>query len=170
MSDQGDIYIGEYFAGGGANAAHINIVAGPRAGPVGAAFIGTLASPRPGHIPFLTVAQPSVPIKPYTLFVNKAELRGEQHERATWGAAQAGVARGIMEAEHVLPEGAADNWVIIASVWVDWTANDLDTVYANNREASRGALARALRNEPRLDEVRVAASAPFNPFYTPPVQ
>ena len=33
-----------------------------------------------------------------TLFVNKADVRGETHESLTWGAAQAGVAGGLARA------------------------------------------------------------------------
>src|SRR5437763_3308575 len=38
-----DLLIGECYAGGHGNEAHINVLAGPRAGPIGAAFATTLA-------------------------------------------------------------------------------------------------------------------------------
>jgi len=46
-----------------------------------------------GHIPFVCVLRPNLPVKPFTLFVNKAPLAA-RHERVTWGAAQAGWLRG----------------------------------------------------------------------------
>jgi 5,6,7,8-tetrahydromethanopterin hydro-lyase len=164
------MWIGEYFAGSGPNAAHINVIMGPKSGPVGAAFAGALANPTTGHIPFLVVAQPSMPVKPYTVFINKADLRGEpMHENATWGAAQAGIARGVFDAARKFPRGAAEAWVIIACVWVDWKVNDLDAVYENNRVAMREAIARAIRQQPSFSKVRKAAETPSNPFYTPAI-
>ena len=104
------MFIGESFVGSGANAAHINVVLGPREGPVGAAWASALASPSAGHVPFMVVLQPGVPVKPVTVFINKAALSGETHERMTWGPAQAGVARGVQERmlDGSLPPEAAD--------------------------------------------------------------
>lgn len=89
-----NMYIGEGFEGPGGNAAHINILIGPKDGPVGNAWAGSITSPTRGHRPFMVIAQPNVPVKPVTLFTNKAEIEGELHGKATWGAAQAGIAKG----------------------------------------------------------------------------
>src|SRR5689334_25102172 len=100
MSDH-TLRIGEGFAGTGANAAHVNTVLGAKDGPVGAAWATALATPRLGHAPFVVVVQPNVPVKPFTLFVNKAAVdpgQNEQHAHLTWGAAQAGVASGVIAA------------------------------------------------------------------------
>src|SRR6185503_19464526 len=112
------IHIGEAFEGGGAEAAHINLILGPKA-ELGAALALAAASPGPGHIPFLAVLKPNLPAAPATLFVAKAVLRDERHERMTWGPAQAGVAAGVTEAllGGALPPEAADDWVAIALVW-----------------------------------------------------
>ena len=82
--------IGEGFVGEGANAAHINVVLGLRDGPVGTAWATALATPREGHVPFVAVAQPNMPVVPFTLFVNKAAIANDRHGELTWGAAQAG--------------------------------------------------------------------------------
>ena len=159
--------IGESFVGSGANAAHVNTVLGPREGPVGAAFATALATPTHGHAPFVAVVRPGLPAKPFTLFVNKAELRGDEHARLTWGPAQAGVAGGVVDAvaEGVIPGGEVDELVLIAAVWVDWDATDADEVYGNNRDATLGALRAGSRYEPTLDEVVAARSTPWNPFF-----
>src|SRR5262245_22989601 len=96
--------IGEGFEGSGANAAHVNLLLGTRAF-LGAAFAAAAANPGPGHIPFQVVLKPNLPVKPVTLFVAKAVLRNERHERFTWGPAQAGVAAGLTRAllEDVFP-------------------------------------------------------------------
>ena len=99
------MYIGESFIGSGPNAAHVNIILGPRLGPVGNAWAGALSSPTKGHLPYMVVLQPGVPVKPMTAFINKADLRGEAHENMTWGPAQAGLAKGVQESllEGVIP-------------------------------------------------------------------
>ena len=42
--------------------------------------------------------QPGLPVVPFTLFVNKARIEGDDHGRLTWGPAQAGVAAGVADA------------------------------------------------------------------------
>ena len=161
--------IGESFVGEGANAAHVNVVLGRKGGAVETAWVTALATPRPGHIPFVVIARPNVPVKPLTLFVNKADLRGERHEMLTWGAAQAGVARGVATAvaEGFVPRDDVEALVLIAAVWVSWDAADPDAVYANNAEATLGALRAACERRPEVDDVLAAADAPANPFFTP---
>lgn len=106
--------IGEAFVGSGAHAAHLNTVLGGRGGPVESAWLTALAMPRPGHIPFVCVLRPGLPVKPYTLFVNKAPLAGSRHERLTWGAAQAGVASGTLwaVADDVVAAGDLDDLLL----------------------------------------------------------
>lgn len=163
------MFIGESFVGSGANAAHINVMVGPRTGPVGFAWAGALSSPTKGHLPYMVVLQPGIPVKPMTAFINKADLRGEQHETMTWGPAQAGVAKGVQECllEGVLPPEAENEWCVIAAAWVNWTANDADEVFANNYAAAKGAVIAAMRQEPSLAVVRQAVTQVKNPFYNP---
>ncbi len=163
------MFIGESFIGSGPNAAHINVMVGPRNGPVGSAWAGALSSPRQGHLPFMAVLQPGVPVKPMTVLVNKADLRGAQHETMTWGPAQAGVALGVQECllDGTLPPEAENEWCVIAAVWVNWSADSADEVFANNHQAARLAVQAAMRQDPPLARVRAAASEVGNPFYTP---
>jgi len=161
------ILIGEGFSGAGPNAAHINTVLGPRDGPVGTAWATALATPRVGHSSFVVVARPNMPVKPPTLFVNKAEIRGDDHGFLHWGAAQAAVARGVLEsvAEGTIPQGSVEVLALIAAVWVDWAASDEEEVYANNLEATRAALAAAAERRPRLEELFAIRAQPENPFF-----
>jgi 5,6,7,8-tetrahydromethanopterin hydro-lyase len=162
-----DILIGEGFAGAGPNAAHVNTVLGPRDGPVGTAWATALATPRAGHSSFVVVARPNMPVKPPTLFVNKAEIRGDEHGFLHWGAAQAAVAQGVLEsvAEGTIPQGSVEDLALIAAVWVDWAASDEEEVYANNFEATRAALASAAEGRPRLEELLAIRAEPENPFF-----
>lgn len=162
--------IGESFVGEGPNAAHTNIVIGRKGGPIEGAWATALASPSAGYAPFMTVLRPNIPVKPPTLFVNKAEATGELHQLATWGSAQAGLAQGVADAvaAGIIPAADADDLLIIAAVWVNPAVDDLDESFRNQRAAAYGAIAAAAAGRPNLDEVLDAARAgAANPFYAP---
>jgi 5,6,7,8-tetrahydromethanopterin hydro-lyase len=161
--------IGEAFVGDGAHAAHLNTVLGQRGGPVEGAWTTALATPRLGHVAFLTTVRPGIAAKPPTLFVNKAPLEGETHSRLTWGAAQAGVAAGVMEAvaQGIIDRTSVDDLLLIAAVWVDPDASIEDLVYENNRNATRLALLAGVDHAPSLEDALGAADRPFNAFFRP---
>jgi len=162
--------IGESYVGEGAEAAHVNTVLGDREGTVGSAWATALASPRPGHIPFIAVLRPGLPVKPMTLFVNKATIDGPGHGDLTWGAAQAGVAAGVADAvsEGIVSAADAERLLLIAAVWVNPAASDADKVYANNRAATRAALGAGAAGRPQVADVLGFTGPPTNPFYTAP--
>jgi 5,6,7,8-tetrahydromethanopterin hydro-lyase len=163
--------LGEGFAGDGPNAAHVNTVLGSKDGPVGIAWTTALATPRLGHAPFVVVVRPNVPVKPFTLFVNKSAVDGERNERhaqLTWGAAQAGVAAGVVAAleKGIVPESDAGDLLLIAAVWVNPEAGDGSAVYTNNEAAMLAALTAGRDGTPTVADI-LAAGAPQNPFFTP---
>lgn len=166
---KGGARIGEAFSGSGPNAAHINTVLGPKGGPVETAWATALATPRAGHAAFVTVIRPDVAVKPLTLFVNKAALTaGTLHADLTWGAAQAGVAAGVVDAvaAGVIDRQEVDDLLLIAAVWVDPAADSEEEVFANNRDATARALARSQTGEPTIEQVQEAsATGPANPFF-----
>jgi 5,6,7,8-tetrahydromethanopterin hydro-lyase len=163
------LQIGESFVGDGPHAAHVNTVLGHRDGPAGAAWATALATPSPGHVPFVAVLRPGLPVKPLTLFVTKAAPADDRHATLTWGAAQAGIAAGVADAvaDEVVGVAAATTHVLIAAVWVNPAAEDAEAVYRNNREAVRAALAAGAGGAPALAEVLEARHRPANPFFTP---
>src|SRR3978361_693643 len=116
-----NLHIGEGFEGPGVNLAHINVLVGPRNGPAGQAFATALATPSADHSPFVVIAQPGVPTKPLTLYVNKAPIAGEFHGNATWGASQAGIAKAVAESleDGTLPPEAENDWGGVTAKWED---------------------------------------------------
>lgn len=164
------VQIGESFVGSGANAAHINTVLGHRSGPVGTAWATALATPSAGHVPFMAVLQPGVPVKPVTLFVTKAAPVDDRHGEQIWGPAQAGVAGGVADAlaAGVVDGQLAEDGALIVAVWVNPAADDPDEVYRNNREATLTALSNGASRRPSTEDVLAARSDVRNPFYTPP--
>jgi 5,6,7,8-tetrahydromethanopterin hydro-lyase len=163
--------IGEGFEGSGNSAAHVKVVLGDRNGPVGAAWTTALATPSVGHAPFLVVARPGLPVKPLTLFVNTATITGDDHATLTWGAAQAGVAAGVIEAvrQGRIPVPFAEAGLLIASVWVDPGAGlaHQDAINTNNRVATVAALEAMATGSPTVDEVMSDQEGIWNAHYTP---
>jgi 5,6,7,8-tetrahydromethanopterin hydro-lyase len=162
------VSIGEGFVGEGAEAAHVNTVLGARDGPVGTAWATALAMPRPGHVAFVTVLQPGLPVKPLTLFVNKAPIADDAHADLTWGAAQAGVAGGVADAvaDGVIAPEAAEDLLLIAAVWISPAAREAALVYRNTRAATRAALQAAQAGTPTVADMLAARHAPANQFFT----
>jgi 5,6,7,8-tetrahydromethanopterin hydro-lyase len=108
-------------------------------------------------------------VRPFTLFVNKAAVEGEQHATLTWGAAHAGVAAGVMAAvaEGTVPEGEVAALLLIAAVWVSPEAADERAVFENNREATLGALRAGREGLPSVAEALAVRDAPHNAYYRP---
>ena len=163
------IQLGESFVGAGPEAAHLNTVLGDAEGSVGTAWATALATPTAGHAAFVVVAQPNLPVKPMTLFVNKATIASETHARLTWDAAQLGVASGVLDAvaDGTLSGDHASSLVLIAAVWVDPAAQDADLVYAHNRQATAEALRNGAAGRPSLDDVLAVRDTPINGYYVP---
>jgi 5,6,7,8-tetrahydromethanopterin hydro-lyase len=160
---------GESFVGDGVNAAHINTVLGARGGPVEVAWASALAQPRQGHVAFVTVVRPGLPVKPFTLFVNKSFISGDRHAEMTWGPAQAGVATGVADAvaDETVDRNAVDRLLLIAAVWVNPAADDAEAVYVNNVRATYQSLRAGQAGHPPLNDVLSVRHAPCNPFFRP---
>src|SRR5947209_9241680 len=112
--------IGEAWSGEVPNGSHINAVLARRGSPTAAAIVSALASPRPGHLPFLACLSPGVVARPTTVVVNKSSFEGnETLGRITWGAAQLGIAQGVLDAvaDGVLDASLADDVLVLIAVW-----------------------------------------------------
>jgi 5,6,7,8-tetrahydromethanopterin hydro-lyase len=146
----------------------VNTVLGPKGGPVEAAWVTALATPRQGHAAFVVAHQPSLAVKPSTLFVNKADIRGDRHAELTWGAAQAGVSLGVLAAVSAgtIPPEEVDELLLIAAVWVNWEADDAERVHEWNAEATRLALEAGAEGYPKLESL-LGSGQPWNAFFRP---
>jgi 5,6,7,8-tetrahydromethanopterin hydro-lyase len=160
VTDRLDGAIGEAWSGEVPNGSHINLVLARRGSPTAAAATAVLASPRPGHLPILACLKGAgTPVRPATIVVNKVTLGSEQLERMTWGAAQLGIAQGVLDAvaEGLLGADEAADVIVLIAVWVDPDAHDETAVRAANREATRNAIADALQ-PPSAEAVQALAA------------
>jgi formaldehyde-activating enzyme len=163
--------IGEGWGGDpGPNGSHVNIVLARRGTPTAASLLGTFTTPAPGHTPILVVVgedQPSYePVWPPTIMINKATAVEERHQSITWGAAQLGIAQGVLDAvADGLLEPSGDVLVLVC-VWVDPAASDETAVRKANRQAVRKAIGVAVNGrDPEaaraLVERRDSLTSPF---------
>jgi 5,6,7,8-tetrahydromethanopterin hydro-lyase len=160
VTDRVDGAIGEAWSGEVPNGSHINLVLARRGSPTAAAAAAVLASPRPGHLPILACLKGGgTPVRPATIVVNKVTIESDHLERMTWGAAQLGIAQGVLDsvAEGLLDAGDAADMVLLIAVWVDPDADDEAAVRAANRRATRDAVADALE-PPSAEAVRALAA------------
>jgi formaldehyde-activating enzyme len=163
--------IGEGWGGDpGPNGSHVNVVLARRGTPTAASLLGTFTTPAPGHTPILVVVgedQPSYePVWPPTIMINKATAVEERHQTITWGAAQLGIAQGVLDAvADGLLEPSGDVLVLVC-VWVDPAASDETAVRKANRQAVRKAIGVAVNGRDpdaarALVERRDSVTSPF---------
>lgn len=158
--------VGEALVGEGPEVAHIDLVIGPKSGPVGMAFMHSLATPRQGHTPLFAILEPNLQTKPATLIVNKVTIKNSSQALLIFGPAQAAVAKAVTEAveEGVVDKKDAEDVLIIVSVFIAWDAKDKDKIYKYNYEATKLALKRAIGGEPSVDETITRKDRARHPF------
>jgi 5,6,7,8-tetrahydromethanopterin hydro-lyase len=143
--DDLDGRIGEGWGGVGRNGSHVNVVLARRGSATAAAAISMLAHPSPGHTPVLVCVGPEQPqyqvVWPPTLMMNKATAIDERHQRLTWGAAQVGIAQGVLDSVAAGLIEATHDLILLVAIWVDERADDETAL----RVASREAVGKALR-------------------------
>jgi 5,6,7,8-tetrahydromethanopterin hydro-lyase len=162
------MYIGEALAGGGNEVAHIDLLIGSKDGPVGVAFANALANQSRGHSNLLAVLTPNLVCKPATAIVTKVTIQGAKQAVQMFGPAQAAVAKAVTDcvAAGTIPADQADNLVIVCGVFIHWEAQDDNAIYQNNYDATKLSIERAMKGEPRIQEIlsqKDTAKHPFSP-------
>jgi formaldehyde-activating enzyme len=167
-----DGLIGEGWSGTDPDGAHVNVVLAERGSPTAAALLTTFTSPAPGHAPILVVVGEDKdhyePVWPPTIMINKETALEPLHQRITWGAAQLGIAQGVLDAvaEKLIP--CSGDLVVFVAIYIDPGATDETAV----RVASRAATFKGVRTA-RTGRDPAAARAMVDrrdsvrsPFYT----
>ncbi len=162
------MYIGEALVGDGNEIAHIDLLIGDKAGPVGIAFANALSDQKQGHSNLLAVLAPNLAVKPATVLITKVTIKGAKQAVQMFGPAQAAVAKAVADsvAEGVIPKDQAESLVIVCGVFIHWQAQDDTKIYNFNYEATKLSIARAMKNEPSVSEMlakKDSAKHPFSP-------
>src|SRR5262245_7440019 len=87
------LYVGEALVGEGNEVAHIDLLIGDKAGPVGTAFANALARQSQGHSNLLAVLTPNLAVKPATVLITKVTIKGAKQAVQMFGPAPYAVAK-----------------------------------------------------------------------------
>src|ERR1700754_9576 len=151
----GSFMVGESLVGDGNEVAHIDLLIGSKAGPVGEAFAEALINQHEGHTNLLAVVAPNLPARPDTIMSNKVTIKGATQAVQMFGPAQAAVARAVVDSvrEGVISESQVDDLCILVGVFIHWDATDDKKIFDYNYQATKEAIARAMAGEPRTQTV-----------------
>jgi 5,6,7,8-tetrahydromethanopterin hydro-lyase len=160
------LMVGESLVGEGNEVAHIDLLIGPKDGPVGEAFAGALLNQKEGHTNLLAVVAPNLPAKPDTIIANKVTIKGATQAVQMFGPAQAAVARAVVDSvrEGVIPQDQVDDLCLIVGVFIHWEATDDKKIFDWNYQATKESISRALAGEPSAQAVVDGAAEARHPF------
>ena len=149
------MFIGEALVGDGNEIAHIDLLIGDKGGPVGTAFATALVNQSNGHSNLLAVVTPNLICKPATVMVTKVTIKGAKQAVQMFGPAQEAVARAVVDSvvDGVIPKDKAEDYVVVAGVFIHWDAADDKKIYQYNYEATKAAIKSAMNGSPKIDEI-----------------
>src|SRR5262245_50311522 len=160
------MYIGEALVGDTNEVAHIDLMIGSKDGPVGIAFANALANQKQGFSNLLA-GVPNAICKPAAVMITKVTIKGADQAVQMFGPAQKAVGMAVRDsvASGVTSKSDAENLVLVVGVFIHWEAKDNDKIYKNNYEATKLAIQRAMRSEPKIEEVLARKDTLKHPFY-----
>jgi 5,6,7,8-tetrahydromethanopterin hydro-lyase len=161
------MFVGEALSGDGNEIAHIDLLIGSKDGPVGTAFANALADQKQGHSNLLAVLTPNLICKPATVLITKVTIKGAAQAVQMFGPAQKAVAKAVADsvAAGVIPRNQVDDLVVVAGVFIHWDAKDDAKIYQYNYDATKLAIQRAMRNEPKIDEILAKKDTVKHPIW-----
>jgi 5,6,7,8-tetrahydromethanopterin hydro-lyase len=133
---------------------------------VGVAFANALANQSQGHSNLLAVLKENLAVKPSTVMITKVTIKGATQAVQMFGPAQFAVAKAVTDAvaEGIIPKDQADKLCVVCGVFIHWEATDNKKIFDYNYEATKTALARAMKDEPSADEVTAQKDTVKHPF------
>jgi 5,6,7,8-tetrahydromethanopterin hydro-lyase len=161
------MFIGEALTGEGNEVAHIDLMIGSKDGPVGHAFANALANQKQGFSNLLALLTPNLMSKPAAVLITKVTIKGADQAVLMFGAAQKAVAKAVSDcvASGVIPKDQVDELVIVCGVFIHWDAKDKKKIYQYNYDATKLAIQRAMRGEPKIDEILKQKDTAKHPFF-----
>ncbi|MBI3838216.1 MAG: formaldehyde-activating enzyme [Planctomycetia bacterium] len=160
------MFIGEALVGEGNEIAHIDLLIGSKDGPVGTAFANALARQSAGHSNLLAVLTPNLAVKPATVLITKVTIKGAKQAVQMFGPAQSAVAKAVADsvADGVIPASQAEDLVIVCGVFIHWLAEDNKKIYNYNYQATKDAIASAMKGKPSVQDVLAGKEKAAHPF------
>ena len=158
--------IGEALVGEGNEIAHIDLLIGSKDGPVGAAFASALVNQSQGHTNLLAVLEPNLLCKPATILITKVTIKGLDQAVLMFGPAQYAVAKAVADSvrDGVIPAAQAEEPCIIRGVFIHPPASDKKKIVDFNYEATKQAIASAMKGEPKIADITAKKDTAKHPF------
>ncbi len=158
--------VGEALIGEEPELAHIDLIIGEKAGPVGVAFANGFTQLSMGHTPLLSVIRPNLLAKPATLIVPKVTVKNMAQAAQVFGPAQTAVARAVADSvqEGIIPEDMAEDLTLIVSVFIHPEAKDYNKIYRYNYGATKLAIERAMKGFPDIRTVMYEKDRTMHPI------
>ena len=160
--------VGESLIGDGNEVAHIDLIMGPRGSAAESAFCNALTNNKDGFTSLLAVIGPNLQCKPNTILFNKVTIKNAKQAVQMFGPAQRAVATAVADcvADGTIPVEEADDVFISVGVFIHWDAADDKKIQQYNYEATKQAIQRAVKGEPKAKETlekRKTVKHPFAP-------
>ncbi len=149
MIDGNGILLGSATKGEAPETVGIDLIVGPKSGPVGEAYARQLTHPSHGYEALTTIAEPNLTVKPSALIVPTVELANLRQASMVYGPTQAAVAKAILDniEQKIIPLVALDREVMIAMATIHPRALDRHQLYANVHAAADKAVKMAFRKQ-----------------------
>jgi 5,6,7,8-tetrahydromethanopterin hydro-lyase len=160
------MYIGEALAGDGNEIAHIDLLIGDKAGPVGTAFANALARQSEGHTNLLAVLTPNLAVKPATVMITKVTIKGMKQAVQMFGPAQAAVAKAVADSVSagIIPQDQCEDLVVVCGVFIHPAAEEDKKIYEYNYAATKQAIVNAMAGKPSAAEMVAGKDTAKHPF------
>ncbi|MGC8788085.1 MAG: formaldehyde-activating enzyme, partial [Anaerolineae bacterium] len=136
------VRMGTAVAGEGVEKVQVDLVTGPKNGPVGDAYALQLTYPRQEHEALTAILEPNLTVRPATLIVPVVELKDLRQANMIYGPTQTAVGKAIVDglASGLIPTSAMEEEVMLAQVTVHPRALDRHQLYWNAYKAMSAAL------------------------------
>ena len=141
--------LGSGSEGTGVEAVQVDLLCGPKDGPVGDAWAYQLTYPRHGFEALTTILEPNLTIRPSTLIIPTNELQDLRQANMIYGPVQNAVAQAVVDrlASGIIPEGATRSHVIFVLAAVNPQALDRHQLHRNAFGAACAAIHQAFAEE-----------------------
>jgi formaldehyde-activating enzyme len=146
-------------AEGQATDAMPEVLIGSVKGPAGQAFASMMGQ-AVGHTRMFVIRDLNQLVRPATMMTTKVTIDSAAYVELLGGVVQGAIGDAVVDCviEGVLPKDAVDDLCIIIMVWLDprcATDENLDRkdLYRTQYEATKLAIARAMKGEPTIDEL-----------------
>jgi formaldehyde-activating enzyme len=135
------------------------VLIGSVRGPVGQAFAAMMGQVQ-GHTRMFVVRDLNQLVRPATMMTTKTTIRSAQYVELLGGVVQGAIGDAIVDCviEGILPRAEVDDICMIIMVWLDERCAshaelDRRDLYRTQYEATKLAIARAMKGEPSIDEL-----------------